>query len=191
MDIDKINHLYYRNLKLLKEGKDWYINRNPQNTIDIDQIDIGSLEVDNANTRDYPDFADAYFSAGQWKDGRNLTDDELDILGSEQGDLLYNKAEDTIFSRDYSDYSEDAEDKIPKYAYDLKRAEGEHPQSPITLQQTAQHLQMLELYLRTNVMAALMEGDKNEGKKVLNGLLQHILQPLIKAIKSTKTDDHD
>jgi len=96
MDIDKINHLYYRNLKLLKEGKDWYINRNPQNTIDIDQIDIGSLEVGGVNTRDYPDF-DGYFSAGKWKDGRDLTDDELDILGSEQGDLLYNKIEDMFF----------------------------------------------------------------------------------------------
>lgn len=108
---------------------------------------------------------------------------ESDPLGRDPEDIDPNLDDDP----DIDPEDEDAEGKIPaKYAYDLKRAQGEHPQAPITLQQTAQHLQMLELYLRTNVMAALMEGNKNEGKKVLNGLLQHILQPLIKAIQNTQ-----
>jgi hypothetical protein len=41
-------------------------------------ISINSLEVDGVDTKDYPDFSDAYFSYGEYEDGQRLTDDELE-----------------------------------------------------------------------------------------------------------------
>ena len=43
-------------------------------------VDAGSLSVDGIDTRDYPDFCDAYFEYGLFVDGTELTDDELDEL---------------------------------------------------------------------------------------------------------------
>ena len=43
-------------------------------------IDASSLSVDGIDTRDYPDFCDAYFEYGLFLDGTELTDDELDEL---------------------------------------------------------------------------------------------------------------
>ena len=43
-------------------------------------IAINSLEVDGVDSTDYPDFCDAYFSYGEYKDGTELTDDELEQL---------------------------------------------------------------------------------------------------------------
>jgi predicted NAD/FAD-binding protein len=43
-------------------------------------IAINSLEVDGVDSTDYPDFCDAYFSYGEYEDGTELTDDELEQL---------------------------------------------------------------------------------------------------------------
>lgn len=49
-------------------------------TIDL----VDDLEVDGVDTRDYPDFCDAYFAYGVWKStGEPLTDDELERLTEE------------------------------------------------------------------------------------------------------------
>lgn len=61
------------------------------------ELDIRSLEVEGIDTRDYPDFCDAYFSYGEYKDGLKLTDDELIQLGDEHGDLLHETVFDTLF----------------------------------------------------------------------------------------------
>ena len=53
------------------------------------QVDIHSLEVENPYPEDYPDFSDAYFSAGQYTDGTPMGDDELDQLRNENGNLLH------------------------------------------------------------------------------------------------------
>jgi len=53
------------------------------------QVDIHSLEVENPYPEDYPDFSDAYFSAGQYTDGTPMSDDELDQLRNENGNLLH------------------------------------------------------------------------------------------------------
>ena len=43
--------------------------------------EVGDLEVDGVDSRDYPDFCDAYFSIGYHiKEQRYLTDDELEYL---------------------------------------------------------------------------------------------------------------
>jgi hypothetical protein len=52
-------------------------------------VDTGSLEIDGVDGRDAPDFSDAYFSAGQFKDGTDMTDEELNELADEHPDLLH------------------------------------------------------------------------------------------------------
>ena len=54
-------------------------------------VDTGSLEIDGVDGRDAPDFSDAYFSAGQFKDGTEMSDEELNELAAEHPDLLYEK----------------------------------------------------------------------------------------------------
>lgn len=54
-------------------------------------VDTGSLEIDGVDGRDAPDFSDAYFSAGQFKDGTDMMDEELNELAAEHPDLLYEK----------------------------------------------------------------------------------------------------
>jgi hypothetical protein len=41
---------------------------------------VAKVEVDGVDTRDYPDYCDAYFSYAEYEDGTKLTDDELDDL---------------------------------------------------------------------------------------------------------------
>jgi len=44
----------------------------------IELDDIEDLEVDGVDTKDYPDFCDAFFCHAIWKEtGEELTDDEL------------------------------------------------------------------------------------------------------------------
>lgn len=54
-------------------------------------VDTGSLEIDGVDGRDAPDFSDAHFSAGQFKDGTDMMDEELNELAAEHPDLLYEK----------------------------------------------------------------------------------------------------
>lgn len=54
---------------------------------------IIDLEVDDVFSWDYPDFADAYISFARWADtGEPLTDDELNALNQECGDIVYELA---------------------------------------------------------------------------------------------------
>lgn len=47
----------------------------------IDINDVENLEVDGVDTKDYPDFCDAYFCYAEWKEnGDELTDEQLDWL---------------------------------------------------------------------------------------------------------------
>jgi len=50
------------------------------------------IEVDGVDSRDYPDFADAYFSYACYEDGTKLTDEELVKLADQNGDVLFDKA---------------------------------------------------------------------------------------------------
>ena len=61
--------------------------REPVSNIDVSNVT--NIEVDGVNQRDYPDFSDAYISYAVWKDsGRELTDEELEQLTDENGDLV-------------------------------------------------------------------------------------------------------
>ena len=54
------------------------------------------IEVDGVDSRDYPDFSDAYFSYACYEDGTPLTDDELNKLTEDNDDFLYEKAYDSL-----------------------------------------------------------------------------------------------
>jgi len=57
---------------------------------------VVDLEVDGVNGADYPDFCDAYFSAGSYEDGTPLTEDELNRLTDLAGDVLWEMAFDSL-----------------------------------------------------------------------------------------------
>ena len=57
---------------------------------------VVDLEVDGVDSRDYPDFSDAYFSGGCYEDGTPLSDDELDRLKDLAGDVLWEMAFDRL-----------------------------------------------------------------------------------------------
>lgn len=49
----------------------------------IDYTKLTDLELDGVDTRDYPDFCDAYITAG-YLDGKELTEEQLDLLNEDQ-----------------------------------------------------------------------------------------------------------
>ena len=57
-----------------------------------------NVEVDGIDTKDYPDFCDAYISYAEWMDsGTALTEEELDELNVDHGDFVYENVMDTLF----------------------------------------------------------------------------------------------
>ena len=53
----------------------------------MDYKKIDNIEVDGIDTKDYPDFCDAYISSADY-DGKPMTDEQLDEL-NEDGDYVY------------------------------------------------------------------------------------------------------
>ena len=62
----------------------------------VEMVDLNSLEVDGIDTRDYPDFCDAYISKGYYLDGTELPDDILEEL-NEDGELVYQLVIEKLF----------------------------------------------------------------------------------------------
>ena len=63
--------------------------------INLDYAKISDVEVDGIDTRDYPDFCDAYISYAEY-DGREMTDEELDVL-NEDSDFVYSAVENHLY----------------------------------------------------------------------------------------------
>jgi len=63
---------------------------------------VKNAEVDGVDTSDYPDFCDAFFSYAEYEDGTPLSDDELELLGEEFGEMINQLAQDK--SNDGADY---------------------------------------------------------------------------------------
>jgi hypothetical protein len=76
------------------------------------QIDKHTIEVDGVDPRDRPDFSDAYISSAEFIDGTPLTDEELDQLTDEQGDLVNMAAHDSF----YEGVGQDVVDRKEKMA---------------------------------------------------------------------------
>jgi len=63
----------------------------------IDTSKICDIEVDGIDTKDYPDFSDAYISSASWTEtGVPLTDEELDEL-SEDGSFVSEQVEAKLY----------------------------------------------------------------------------------------------
>ena len=60
---------------------------NQEKVMELNGKKVVKVEVDGVDTRDYPDYCDAYFSYAEYEDGTKLTDEELD-------DLTYSHPED-------------------------------------------------------------------------------------------------
>ena len=57
--------------------------------------ELESIEVEGIDTRDYPDFVDAFISYAEL-DGRKLTDEELDLV-NEDYDFVYEAVTNKLF----------------------------------------------------------------------------------------------
>lgn len=77
------------------------------------EVDPHSLEVDGVDHADHGDYSDAYFSAGSFTDGSPMSDEELERLSSDRGDLVNQLAHDS-----FSDYASDAYDRYKDSRYD-------------------------------------------------------------------------
>ena len=61
------------------------------------KVDTRSAEVEDVNTRDYPDFSDAFISAMDWSDGTQMTDSELEKWSDTNPDEVYEIVYESIF----------------------------------------------------------------------------------------------
>jgi hypothetical protein len=83
-------------IKRIKQGRiaktDTFNNLTGVNMPILNGKKVVDLEVDGVDSRDFPDFADAYFSSGCYEDGTPLTEDELNKLTDLAGDVLWTMA---------------------------------------------------------------------------------------------------
>jgi len=64
--------------------------------MNLDLNEIDNIEVDGIDTKDYPDFCDAYISNADYK-GIPMTDEQLDYLNENHGDFVYDEVMDSMF----------------------------------------------------------------------------------------------
>ena len=57
--------------------------------------DIVDIEMDGIDSKDYPDFADAFIQSAAWKNGTALTEEELEEL-NENSDFVHEHALDQM-----------------------------------------------------------------------------------------------
>ena len=78
------------------------------------QVDLRSIELDGVESWDQPDYADAYASAATFTDGTDLTDDELEELSDQHGDIINMRAHDMLEAKD-DDYDTKADQELQDY----------------------------------------------------------------------------
>jgi len=67
-------------------------------TLNGREVDPSSIEIENVDRSDYPDFCDAYIGQAVWmNDGTALNDEELEQLTNEQGELVNELANEFFF----------------------------------------------------------------------------------------------
>lgn len=76
---------------------------NETNKVEINGklVDVRSIQVDGVDTRDYPDFADAYATYAEFEDGTPLSDEELELLQNKHGDVVYQAVHDSLYEAKY------------------------------------------------------------------------------------------
>ena len=73
------------------------MNKNEGITFNKKMVDINTLEVDGVDSKDYPDFCDAYFDFAEFTDGTVLTEGELVDFQNENLDLLGEMAFNSLY----------------------------------------------------------------------------------------------
>ena len=63
--------------------------------MNLDLSKIEDIEFDGINHDDYPDYCDAFVTAATYK-GRDLSEEELEWVGDEHGDWVYEKLMDYL-----------------------------------------------------------------------------------------------
>lgn len=91
-------------------------------TLNGKQVDRHSIEIDGVDSRDYPDFSDAYISYAKFTDGTELSDEQLNQLTDEHGDLVNELAHDIMTGQ-----ADDAYDRYKDSQYEDKTNEQEEP----------------------------------------------------------------
>lgn len=61
----------------------------------MDLSKVTNVEIDGIDTRDYPDFCDAFICSADY-DGKEMTDSQLDELNDNQ-DFVYQKTLEYLF----------------------------------------------------------------------------------------------
>ena len=64
--------------------------------MDLDLSKIEDIEFDDIDHNDYPDYCDAFISSATYN-GRDLTEEELERVGDEQSDWVYEKLMDYLY----------------------------------------------------------------------------------------------
>lgn len=88
------------------------------------QVNLGSIEIEGVDSRDYPDFADAYVSYAEYVDGTQLTDEELEQFTNENGDLVNELASESMQGA-----ADDAYDRYKDSQYEDTANEADEPVS--------------------------------------------------------------
>lgn len=109
--------------KDLKEATSVTLNGKP--------VNLRSIEIDGVDRRDHPDYADAYISYAEYADGTKLSDDELEQLTNEHGDLVNELAHESMHGA-----ADDAYDRWKDSQYEDKELTKEQ-EEPITMNKVA------------------------------------------------------
>ena len=63
--------------------------------MNLPEIKISSIEIEDLDLRDYPDFSDAYISYAESVDGVALTEEQLEVL-NQDSELVHSVAWDRM-----------------------------------------------------------------------------------------------
>ena len=94
---DKIGEITYsvKSIKGFQISPDLPVE--PAGTIDGKKVDMGTVQLDGVDDRDYPDFTDTFIATANFKDGTELTDDQLNRLQDQHADQLHQWAYESLF----------------------------------------------------------------------------------------------
>lgn len=67
----------------------------PKQKIQLDYSLISEVQVEGIDTKDYPDFCDAFIASATY-DGREMTEAELEVLNND-GDFVYSQVEKRLY----------------------------------------------------------------------------------------------
>ena len=76
------------------------LNRGSQTIINGKEVELKSLELDGVDMSDFPDFVDAYVVSGNFKDGTEMNDDEIDELNMDHPDVVQELVHDNLHEAD-------------------------------------------------------------------------------------------